>query len=359
MPSGDTSSGAFLDSLIFLRFNGPFMKKPVIAVAGATGLVGSEMVNVLSQLEVPFSAVRLLASEDSVGEIYKVGGEEAQVEQLTDKSFEGVDIALFATSAALSEKFVPCAVEAGAYSIDNSSHFRMQSGIPLVVPEVNANLVTKDSKIIANPNCSTIQLVPVLKAINEEAGLERVVVSTYQAVSGAGKDALDELWEQTRAVFLQKELEREIFPAQIAFNCIPQIDVILESAYTKEEMKIINESRKILGLPDLRITATAVRVPVFHSHAESVNVETKRPLSPDQCVKILTGKPGITVIPDRNEYPLQIDVAGTDDIHVGRIRRDESVANGLNLWVVADNVRKGAALNAVQIAQIIIDKYLE
>ena len=330
---------------------------PVIAVAGATGLVGNEMIAVIDQLAMPFAEVRLLASEESEGEIYKVGAHEAVVKVLGEKSFEGVDIALFATSAALSEKFVPCAVSAGAVAIDNSSFFRMHEEIPLVVPEVNGHLIKDTPGIIANPNCSTIQLMPVLKAIHDAVGLERVVVSTYQSVSGAGKAALDELWDQTRAIFLQKDIEREIFPAQIAFNCIPQIDVIQDDGYTKEELKIINESRKILGIPNLRISATAVRVPVFHSHAESVNVETKRALAPRECIELLTGRAGIKVFADRNEYPLQIDVAGSDDIHVGRIRADTSVPHGLNMWVVADNVRKGAALNAVQIAKLLVDRF--
>lgn len=325
---------------------------PVIAIAGATGLVGSEMISCIEERGLAFSEVRLLASEDSAGELYKVSDHEVEIDVLSEASFEGVDIALFATSAALSEKFVPIAVAAGAVAIDNSSFFRMKEGVPLIVPEVNESLIAGAS-LIANPNCSTIQLVPVLKAIHEAAGLKRVVVSTYQAVSGAGKAALDELWSQTLAIFNQKEVPLDAFQHQIAFNCIPQIDVLLESGYTKEEFKIINESRKILGIPDLRITATAVRVPVFHSHAESVNVETERPLSPAQLVELLQQAPGIDVY-GGDEYPMQLGVAATDNIHVGRIRRDESVPHGLDMWIVADNVRKGAALNAVQIAERVI-----
>lgn len=329
-------------------------KDPVIAIAGATGVVGHEMIVVLEQLKVPYSDVRLFASEDSAGEVYKIGDDEFTVEVLGEDSFNGVDIALFATSAALSEKFVPIAVEAGAVAIDNSSHFRMHEGIPLVVPEVNMHTVTKNSRIIANPNCSTIQLVPVLQEIERAAGLKRVVVSTYQAVSGAGKAAIDELWDQTRAIFNQKEVVCEAFRHQIAFNCIPQIDLLGDDGYTKEERKIINESRKILGLPNLRITATAVRVPVMNGHAESVNVETDRELSPEQLIALLKKAPGIRVYEDSSEYPLQIEVSTTDEVHVGRIRADKSVEHGLNLWVVADNVRKGAALNAVQIAQALL-----
>ena len=219
------------------------------------------------------------------------------------------------------------------------------------MPEVNLSSVGSDTKIIANPNCSTIQLVPVLQAIHELAGLKHVVVSTYQSVSGAGKNALDELWGQTIAICNQQEMPQEAFQHQIAFNCIPQIDVILEDGYTKEEYKIINESRKILGLPDLRITATAVRVPVFFGHAESVFVETEREATPHDVMKALAGRPGIAVHSAMDEYPMQVDIAGQDDIHVGRVRRDPSVTHGLSLWVVADNVRKGAALNAVQIME--------
>lgn len=332
-------------------------KEPVYAIVGATGLVGNEMLTILEQLKLPYKDVRLLASEDSTGEIYSFHNLELSVEQLQENSFEGVDIALFATSATLSEQYVPLAVEAGAIAIDNSSHFRMQSGIPLVVPEVNANSITKESKIIANPNCSTIQLIPVLNIIHQAAGLKRVVVSTYQSVSGAGKDALDELWAQSLAIFNQKEVPIEAFQHQIAFNCIPQIDVVLENGYTKEEFKIINESRKILGIEGLKITATAVRVPVFHSHAECVNVETEREITPDQLIDLLNNSLGIEVYPDNSEYPMQIDVTTTDSIHVGRIRRDRSVPYGLDLWIVADNVRKGAALNAVQIAEYLVKKF--
>lgn len=330
---------------------------PVIAIAGATGLVGNEMVMCLESLKIPYSEVKLFASEGSRGELYQVGNDEVVVETLEEDSFDGVDIALFATSAELSERFVPCAVEAGAFAIDNSSFFRMQDGIPLVVPEVNANTITEKTRVIANPNCSTIQLVPILKLINDAATLKRVVVSTYQSVSGAGKAALDELWSQTIAICNQGQVEVETFQHQIAFNCIPQIDVILENGYTKEEFKIVNESRKILGLPNLRITATAVRVPVFYSHGESVNVETEAPLSPEELVKLLSKAEGIEVYPSLSDYPMQLGAAGSDTIHVGRIRRDESAPNALDFWVVADNVRKGAALNALQIAQYLIGKF--
>lgn len=329
-------------------------KNPTVAIAGATGLVGNEMLVVLEQLKFPFGDVRLFASEDSAGEVYKVGSHEVSVETLGESSFAGVDIALFATSADLSKRYVPLAVEQGAIAIDNSSQFRMDPNVPLVVPEVNPDAIRKEHRIIANPNCSTIQMMPILKAIHELAGLKRVVVSTYQSVSGAGKLALDELWAQTLAICNQREIISEAFQHQIAFNCIPQVDLMLDNGYSKEEMKVINESRKILGLPNLRITATAVRVPVFHAHAESVNVETDRPLTPEALVAALDKRPGIEVFPSSAEYPMQLNAAGTDAVQVGRIRADESVENGLNLWIVADNLRKGAALNAVQIAQLLL-----
>ena len=329
-------------------------KEPVICIAGATGLVGNEMLVVLEQLKIPAQEVRLLASENSAGEVYRFHDEELEVQTLTAESFQDVDIALFATSGELSAKFGPCAVEAGAVAIDNSSHFRMDPNVPLVVPEVNFSAVTDKTRIIANPNCSTIQLVPVLQAIHEVAGLEHVVVSTYQSVSGAGKHALDELWEQTMAVFNQKEVPMEAFQHQIAFNCIPQIDVMLDNGYTKEEFKIINESRKILGQPNLRITATAVRIPVLYAHSESVFVETSREATLEQVVSALQKVDGMRVYDNSQDYPMPLDVGGTDEIHVGRLRKDESVKNGFSMWIVADNVRKGAALNAVQIVQRLI-----
>lgn len=324
---------------------------PVVAIAGATGLVGSEMLNVLNERRFHYREIRLLASQDSVGEVYRAGEGEVEVTLLNEGAFEGVDLALFATSAELSSRFVPCAVSAGAVAIDNSSHYRMQAGVPLVVPEVNLSAITQQDRIIANPNCSTIQLVPVLKAIHERAGLKRVIVSTYQSVSGAGKAALDELWGQLLSVFNQRPISTEVFPHQIAFNVIPQIDVMMDDGYCREERKIIDESRKILGLPDLRITATTVRIPVMYSHSESVNVETERSASVIELAEAIGAVPGVSVYHEWDHYPLPLDVAGTDEVHVGRIRRDESVPHGFNLWIVADNVRKGAALNAVQIAE--------
>jgi aspartate-semialdehyde dehydrogenase len=330
-------------------------KNPNVAIVGATGVVGHEMLTILEEKKIAVGSVRLFASKGSVGEVYRYGDQELIVEELNEGSFEEIDVALFALGAELAEKYIPIATEAGAVVIDNSSHFRMKEEIPLIVPEVNFEAIGSENRIIANPNCSTIQLVPILSALHQLAGLKRVVVSTYQAVSGAGKHAMDELFEQTRAVFAQSEYEKEAFAHPIAFNCIPQIDVMLENGYTKEEFKIINESRKILGIPDLRITATAVRVPVFHGHAESVNVETERPFELAQVLTSLEAHEGVTVHPNHMDFPMQLDVAGDDAIHVGRVRRDESVENGLDLWIVADNIRKGAALNAVQIFEKLLD----
>lgn len=329
--------------------------KPTIAIVGATGLVGAEMLAVLEERTVTCGELRLLASKDSVGEVYKFRDTEAVVQELNEDSFVGVDFALFATSTELSKKFVPVAVKAGAWVIDNSSAFRMDPEVPLVVPEVNFESVSSASKIIANPNCSTIQLIPVLKAIHKLVELDRVVVSTYQSVSGAGKDALDELWAQTLAICNQSEMPQTVFEHQIAFNCIPQIDTFAEDGYTGEELKIINETRKILTLPELNITATAVRVPVFYCHAESVNISTKGPISVEALIAELGNMPGVEVLAEPGEFPMQINVGGSDQIMVGRIRPDRSVQHGVALWVVADNVRKGAALNAVQILERLLE----
>ncbi len=338
----------------------------VFAVVGATGAVGREMVSVLEEREVPVSELRLFASERSVGITIPFRGAECEVESVERDSFKGVDIALFSAGASVSREVAPQAVAHGAIVIDNSSCFRLERDVPLVVPEVNADVLRKSLEqagqnrgmIIANPNCSTIQLVVVLSPLLQAFGLKRIVVSTYQSVSGAGQKGMDELWNQTVALMSQQDYEPQAFPHKISFNCIPHIDVFLENGYTKEEMKIVWESRKILGSPELRITTTAVRVPTFACHAESVNIEFERPCSPEQARELLRSSPGVLVLDDPEEklYPLGRDVAGTDVTYVGRIRRDESVANGLNLWIVADNLRKGAALNAVQIAEIICNE---
>ncbi len=336
---------------------------PTVAVVGATGAVGREMLNVLVERNFPVGKIRALASKRSAGDEVEFGSKNVKVEELTAESFDGVDIALFSAGGDISKEFAPHAVEAGAIVIDNSSAFRMETSVPLIVHEVNADVLrahlsslgTFEGSIIANPNCSTIQLVVVLKPIHERAGLRRVIVSTYQSVSGAGKQGMDELWEQTVSIVKQEDPEVKKFAHRIAFNCLPHCDVFLENGYTKEEMKVLHESRKILGVPDLRLTCTAVRVPVFSCHSEAVNVETESPLSAEDAKMLLGESPGIVLQddPENNTYPLAAELIGTDATYVGRIREDESIENGLNMWIVADNLRKGAALNAVQIAEIV------
>lgn len=336
------------------------MRQYNVAVVGATGAVGSEMIKTLSQRDFPVKELRPLASSRSAGRSIEFKGEEITVSELKKGSFEGIDIALFSAGGGVSKEFAPIAAKAGVVVIDNSSAFRMEPDIPLVVPEVNPEALKSGPGIIANPNCSTIQMVVVLKPLHDAAGIKRVVVSTYQSVSGTGWKAMEELRIQSEAVLKGEKVVKEVYPHQIAFNILPHIDVFLENGYTKEEMKMINETRKIIGDNSLAITATTARVPVFLSHAESVNVEFYKPLSPDQAREILSNAPGVKVIddPSRNLYPLSIDAAGRDETFVGRIRKDESVDHGLNLWVVADNLRKGAALNAVQIAEEMITRGL-
>jgi aspartate-semialdehyde dehydrogenase len=333
-----------------------------VAVVGATGAVGEQMREVLEEREFPIGELRLLASERSVGQLLPFRGKQLRVEVLNEGSFDGIDIGLFSAGGSVSAKFAPLAVNAGAVVVDNTSVFRMDPDVPLVVPEVNAKEIAgyKNRGIIANPNCSTIQMVVALKPIHDAARIKRLVVSTYQSVSGAGRKAMDELSQQVAALFNGKEIEKNKFPHQIAFNCIPHIDVFLENGYTKEEIKMIEETRKILGEPNLPVTATTVRVPVFCSHSESVNVETVVKLSAAETKRILRDAPGIILAdaPEENIYPMAIDATGKDATYVGRVREDNSVANGLNLWIVADNLRKGAALNAVQIAEILIRDYI-
>lgn len=331
-----------------------------VAVVGATGAVGNEMISVLEGRGFPVRDIRLLASKNSIGKKLSFRGKEVPVFELTADSFAGIDIALFSAGAARSLQFAPAAVRAGAVVVDNSSAFRMDPEVPLVVPEVNRHDIFTHKGIIANPNCSTIQMVVALKPIHDAAGIKRIVVSTYQSVSGAGRMAMDELSQQVSALFNGKEPKIERLPHQIAFNCIPHIDVFVDGGYTKEEIKMIHETRKILGEPSLPVTATTVRVPVFCSHSESVNVETVVKLSAAEARKILREAPGVIVAdePENNVYPLAIEATGKDATYVGRIRDDNSVANGLNLWIVADNLRKGAALNTVQIAEILIRDYL-
>ncbi len=333
-----------------------------VAVVGATGLVGEQMREVLEEREFPVGELRLLASERSAGQLLPFQGKQIRVGLLQEDSFDNIDIGLFSAGGSVSAKFAPLAVAAGAVVVDNTSTFRMEPDIPLVVPEVNAIEIAnyKNRGIVANPNCSTIQMVVALKPIHDAARIKRLVVSTYQSVSGAGRKAMEELSEQVSALFNGKEIEKNKFPHQIAFNCIPHIDAFLENGYTKEEIKMIEETRKILGEPNLPVTATTVRVPVFCSHSESINVETVVKLSATEAKQILREAPGVILAdaPEENNYPMAIDATGKDATYVGRVREDHSVANGLNLWVVSDNLRKGAALNAVQIAEILIRDYI-
>jgi len=333
-------------------------RKYNVAIVGATGAVGREMLAVLEERRFPVNSLRLLASARSAGEKLVFQDEEVVVEELRRDSFEEEDIVLFSAGAAVSREFAPLAVEAGAVVIDNSSAWRMEPDVPLVVPEVNREAVFRHKGIIANPNCSTIQMVVVLKPLHDAARIRRVVVSTYQSVSGTGRKAMDELFDQVRLVANMRpdEIKPRVYPHQIAFNCLPHIDDFLENGYTKEEMKMVQETKKIMEDESIRVTATTVRVPVFVGHSEAVNVEFERYLSADEAREILASAPGVKVVddPQRCEYPLALTAAGKDETFVGRIRQDETVPCGLNLWIVADNLRKGAALNAVQIAECLI-----
>jgi aspartate-semialdehyde dehydrogenase len=330
--------------------------KYVVAVAGATGAVGREMIEILAEREFPVSELVVLASENSEGERVEFKGRNVVVRKLARDSFKEVDIALFSAGSERSLEFAPAAVKSGAVVIDNSSAFRMDQKVPLVVPEVNPHAIAKHSGIIANPNCSTIGMVVVLKPIHDKARIKRVVVTTFQSVSGTGKKAMDELAQQTVALMNFKNVDIKVYPHQIAFNCLPHIDAFLDNGYTKEEMKTVNETRKIMEDDSIRVTATTVRVPVFRGHSASINIETEKKVSPNEVRAILAGAPGVMVYddPKKNIYPLPMDVVGKDETYVGRIREDESLPNGINMWIVSDNLRKGAALNAVQIAEYLI-----
>ncbi|MBW1896519.1 MAG: aspartate-semialdehyde dehydrogenase [Deltaproteobacteria bacterium] len=333
-----------------------------VAVAGATGAVGNQMIECLEERNFPLENLKLLATAKSAGRKLRFAGQEILVEELTETSFKGVDIAIFSAGGAASQKYAPFAAQDGCVVVDNSAAWRMDPEVPLVIPEVNPQAVANytNKGIIANPNCSTIQMVLAVAPIHRKAGIKRIVVSTYQAVSGTGKKAIDELHSQTKAILNFVDPEKKVYPHQIAFNCLPQIDVFLENGYTKEEMKMVNETRKILEDDTIGITATTVRVPVFFAHSESVNVETRDPLGPDEARALLENMPGIKVVddPSNSQYPMPIDAAGRDETFVGRIRADESVPNGINLWVVSDNIRKGAATNAVQIAELLAKNHL-
>ena len=336
------------------------MKKYNVAVVGASGAVGEEMRLVLEQRKFPVEKLILFASARSAGKEYEFKGEKVIVQELKEDSFGGIDIALFSGGDEVSKHFAPLAVQQGSIVIDNGKYFRMDPDVPLVVPEVNSDDLKWHKGLIANPNCSTIQMVVALKPIYDEVGIERVVVATYQSVSGTGKEAIEELKNQTASIANGREFEINVYPYQIAFNLLPHIGSFVENGYTTEEMKMLNETRKILGDKNIRVAATTVRVPVYRAHSEVVHIETKKKISVQRTREILDAFPGIKVIdnPEKLEYPLPLFAEGKDEVFVGRIREDISTENGLVMWIVSDNLRKGAALNAVQIAEKIIEKEL-
>lgn len=330
-----------------------------VSVVGATGLVGQEMRQILLERKFPLQRIRFLASERSAGKVIDFDGEKVTVENLENASFDRGEIILSSAGGKVSRVFAPRAAEQGAVVIDNTSAFRMEKDVPLVVPEVNPEEAFKHRGIIANPNCSTIQMVVVLKPLHDFSPIERIVVSTYQAVSGAGWKASQELFNQCRNILDKKPVVSEIFPHQIAFNVLPQIpqsNAFLDNRYSEEEMKMINETRKIMGDESIKITATTVRVPVFRGHSESVNVETRDHITREQAIEILSKAPGVEILddPGHSIYPLAINAEGKDATYVGRIREDLSCENALDIWIVSDNLRKGAALNAVQIAELLV-----
>jgi aspartate-semialdehyde dehydrogenase len=336
----------------------PMPDRPVVAVAGATGAVGREMLLTLEQRDFPAERVVALASARSAGKKLPFKGGELVVEEMTPASFEGIDIALFSAGASVSKELREAVVDAGCVMIDNSSAFRMDDDVPLVVPEVNPEDVAGHSGVIANPNCSTIQMVVALKPLDDLAELKRVVVSTYQAASGAGAAAMEELYSQSRDFLMGQQLHVQNFAHRIAFNCIPQIDVFLDDGSTKEEWKMVVETRKIMHLPDLKIAATCVRVPVLRCHSESINVEFAGPAFLGAVIEALDNAEGVTLMddPESKEYPMPALLEGTDDVYVGRLRRDNSVPFGVAFWCVSDQLRKGAALNAVQIAELLLGR---
>jgi aspartate-semialdehyde dehydrogenase len=332
-----------------------------VAVVGAAGMVGTEMIRTLEQRGFPVSELRPLDVAEVAGASVTFGGRSFPCLEATGESFSGIDIAIFSAGGDASLDLAPKAVRQGAVVIDNSSAWRMDAACPLVVPEVNPHDLAWHKGIVANPNCSTIQMVVVLKPLHDRARIRRVVVSTYQAAAGAGKNGLDELTMQSREILDRGACSPpKTFPHQLAFNLIPQIDVFQDGGYTKEEWKMVHETVKIMGDPSIRVTATTVRVPVFIGHSESVNIETERKLTAEEARAILAGAPGIVVVDDpaKRAYPMPALAAGTDAVFVGRIREDHSLEHGLNLWIVSDNVRKGAALNAVQIAERLVADHL-
>jgi aspartate-semialdehyde dehydrogenase len=333
------------------------MKGYSVAVVGATGIVGQEFIKVLEQRSFPVSKIKLLASDRSAGKRLFFNHGEIEVQETTPESFKGVEIALFSAGSDASRHFSPIAAKSGAVVIDNSSAFRMDPKVPLVVPEINSEDIKQHRGIIANPNCSTIQMVVALYPLHKENHIKRIVVNTYQSVSGTGAAAVEELTLQSKKVLNGQAALPHVYPHQIAFNVLPEIDVFLDNAYTKEEWKMVEETRKIMHAEDIAISATCARVPVFNSHSEAVNVEFSRQISPEEARRILSKAPGVKLLDDPaiSLYPQAWSAAGTDEVFVGRIRRDASHEKGLVMWVVADNLRKGAALNAVQIAEEVIE----
>ncbi len=334
------------------------MKGYRTAILGATGLVGQEFIKVLEQRNFPMESISLLASDRSAGKKMFVAHQEIEVKEVVPESFQGIDIALFSAGAETSHYFSPIAARAGAVVIDNSAAFRMVPTVPLVVPEVNPEDIKWHKGIIANPNCSTIQMVVALYPLHKVNPIKRIIVDTYQSVSGTGSAAIEELTIQAKQILDGQNTVPHVYPHQIAFNILPEIDVFLDNGYTKEEWKMVEETRKIMHAPDIAVSATCARVPVFTGHSEAVNVEFSQPMSPDEARRILAQSPGVKILDDPiiSLYPQPWSAAGTDEVFVGRIRRDSSHPNGLVIWIVADNVRKGAALNAVQIAEELIKR---
>ncbi|MCL0044030.1 aspartate-semialdehyde dehydrogenase [Dehalococcoidia bacterium] len=336
------------------------MRNVNLAIVGATGLVGGEFLRILETWSTPIGSIRLYASDRSAGKRLSFRGSELQVEETIDSSFDGIDIALFSAGADVSQRFSPAAVQAGAVVVDNSSAFRMEPQVPLVVPEVNPDDLKHHQGIIANPNCSTIQMVVALNPLHKANPIKRIVVSTYQAVAGTGLAAVDELNKQIRQVMKGQDTSPSVYPHQIAFNVIPFVDDFLDNGYTVEEWKMVTETRKIMHIPDLPVSATCVRVPVYLSHSEAVNVEFTNPMTPQEARDILHGAPGVEVTddPSNHKYPMPLTATGRDEVLVGRIREGLFHPNSLAMWIVADDLRKGAALNAIQLAEEILNQNL-
>ncbi len=326
-----------------------------LAIAGVTGAVGQEFLAILEQRDFPFDSLKMLASNRSAGKTIEFKGKEYTIGELSENSFSGVDVVLFSAGGARSKQFGPAAVKAGAVVVDNSSAFRMDPEVPLVIPEINSEKIADNKGIIANPNCSTIIGIVPVWPLHKANPVKRMIVSTYQAASGAGHSAMVELEDQSREILAGKEPTCNIFPYQIAFNIFSHNSPIEPNGYNQEEMKMVHETRKIFDCPEIAITCTCIRIPVMRAHCESINLEFTDPITPDQVRDLLSTAPGVTVMDDRenNRFPMPIDASGNDDIYVGRIRQDESIADnrGINLWVAGDQLRKGAALNAVQIAE--------